>query len=118
MKRSDYYILDDDKNIVPCDDVLKWDEFFSSIEKRTVKKTVIDKTTKVSTVFLGIDHGFFDHKPILFETMVFSDDKEIDLEQNRCDTYENALKMHAVMVKYCKKYLNSKTNNPVQREQA
>lgn len=51
----------------------------------------------VSTVFLGIDHNFFDDgPPILFETMVFGDG--IDSYQTRCATWEEAELNHAEAV--------------------
>jgi len=46
---------------------------------------------KVSTVFLGINHGF-DGEPVLFETMVFGG--EHDGDQYRWRTWEEAEKGH------------------------
>ena len=54
----------------------------------------------VSTVWLGLDHGFHGGKPIIFETMVF--DKEgtgEDLDQDRYTTEQQAREGHAAMVK-------------------
>lgn len=53
-------------------------------------------TVKVSTVFLGIDHGFSllnDHVPVLFETMIFGGPHDQDMF--RCCTYEEALRQHS-----------------------
>ena len=52
----------------------------------------------VSTVFLGIDHEFFNGPPLLFETMVFGG--EHDGEQWRCSTWDQALEMHDLAVEY------------------
>lgn len=51
----------------------------------------------ISTVFLGIDHGYGD-KPILFETMVFEFGEMIDIDCARCSTYDEAIKMHYNMI--------------------
>lgn len=58
----------------------------------------------ISTVWLGLDHGFGGGKPIIFETMVFPRKTgEVDygdeLEQERYCTEEEALKGHKEMVK-------------------
>lgn len=52
----------------------------------------------VSTVFLGRALGFFSDKPLVFETMVFSDDCEA--WQDRCATYEEAQNMHQRGMEY------------------
>lgn len=50
---------------------------------------------RVSTVFLGIDHGFGrEGPPILFETMVFSAGTFDDQWCERCSTWEEAEAMH------------------------
>lgn len=67
-----YYILDDQGNIkaVP---LLEWANWFERREKSVVAKTCLlgDKVF-ISTVFLGMNHNYFDDgPPILWETMVF-----------------------------------------------
>lgn len=47
---------------------------------------------RVSTVFLGLDHSYWDGPPILFETMVFGG--ALDQEQERYATEEEALAGH------------------------
>lgn len=66
-----YYILKD-KKIVKAKDIEEWARFFEINKNRRVGwKMLIDGTT-ISTVFLGIDHGWsYDELPILFESMVF-----------------------------------------------
>lgn len=55
---------------------------------------------KVSTVFLGFDHGW-EGEPVLWETMVFGG--PLDQEQDRCSgSREQALAMHAAMVERVK----------------
>ena len=102
---SDKYILDG-KVAVPCEDLMTWGKWFENA-KRTVAKDEIenpndltDKSTMISTIFLGLDHSFGGGEPLLFETMVFGG--VLDGEQERCTTWEQAEQMHADMVKRVK----------------
>lgn len=61
------YILKEGKPI-QCQDVHKWAIWFGAAG-RVVKQTMVGKV-EVSTVFLGIDHGF-GGRPVLWETMIF-----------------------------------------------
>lgn len=91
-----YYILDKDKNPVPCADIAQWGEWmFEKDNKKIVAQTHIGDVM-VSTVFLGIDHNWaFDNSaPILFETMVFGGDKDLDSYQERYRTYKEAMEGH------------------------
>lgn len=57
---------------------------------------VADETIKgvrVSTVFLGLDHGWGGGPPLVFETMVFGGALADECE--RCSTYTEAEEMHA-----------------------
>jgi hypothetical protein len=53
---------------------------------------------RISTVFLGIDHGFSEGPPILFETMVFCQGSHSDLEQERYSTWAQAVVGHQNMI--------------------
>lgn len=54
---------------------------------------------RVSTVFLALDHNYADHgPPVLFETMVFEDDKHSDLACERYSTWDQAMTGHKRMV--------------------
>ncbi len=77
-----YYTLKD-KAPIPCSDTLTW---ANDIE-RVVAQNYRNKT-RVSTVFLGIDHSFTGGKPVLFETMIFGG--EYDGEQWRYTTWDDA----------------------------
>lgn len=55
---------------VPEPDLLKWAKWFETAE-RIIDVTYVTPKVRVSTVFLGLDHGFGDGPPVLFETMVF-----------------------------------------------
>ncbi len=91
-----YYIL---KNQIPIgiEDVLEWGKWNEKAENKLVAFDKIGEA-KISTVFLGIDHGFSDDRPpILFETMVFGG--RFDQEQERYYTWEQAEEGHKKWVK-------------------
>jgi len=92
-----FYVLDEDKNPVPCDDTKEWVRFMENLENKVVRKTTIEneiENIEVSTVFLGIDHSFSsDGPPILFETMIFGG--PTDQEQWRYVTWEDAITDHS-----------------------
>jgi hypothetical protein len=85
------YILKDGKP-VPCDDTLEWGRWFQSNthERRVAADEIGD--VRVSTVFLGLDHGFGEGGPLLYETMIFGG--EHNDWQERCSTREEAEAMH------------------------
>lgn len=83
-----YYKLDG-KKVVPTDDPT---EAFKN-DIRVAKDTIGD--VEISTVFSKIDHGY-GSTPVLFETMIFGG--ELDQEQKRYTSWEEAEKGHRVMV--------------------
>lgn len=91
---SGRYILKD-KTPVLVEDLLEWAREFETMDRRVAKDMIGDVT--VSTVFLGLDHSFGRGKPLLFETMVFGG--ELDGEQDRYHTWEEAEKGHKNMVR-------------------
>lgn len=84
------YIL---KNKIPVlePNILKWAKWAeANWYKRVVAQDYIGNY-EVSTIFLGIDHNFWDNnKPLLFETMIFP---ECDYCE-RCATWDEALEQH------------------------
>jgi hypothetical protein len=52
-------------------DFIKFGRWFETADRK-VDYTKVEGHV-VSTVFLGIDHGFGEGKPVLFETMIFGD---------------------------------------------
>lgn len=90
------YILDGDKPVAEPD-LAKWAVWFQSAN-RQVGYIEINGSI-VSTVFMGLDHGFDDGKqPIVWETMVFGG--TFDEHQQRCaGTREQAEAMHESVVK-------------------
>jgi hypothetical protein len=89
---SDLYILDGHQPVL-CDDIHEWGRWFHDGEKRRVALTELPGDIQVSTVFLGMDHGWGHGPPLLFETMIFGG--EWDEWQDRCSTWEEAEAMHA-----------------------
>jgi hypothetical protein len=85
---SDTYILKGHKP-VKCDDIMWWAWWFETADRR-VRDTARDDV-RVSTVFLGLDHGFGGRKE-LFETMLFVNGAEAGCE--RYSTWSEAEKGH------------------------
>jgi len=84
MKKP-FYTLDAAGDPVPCDDALVWATWFATNDaSRVVARTQISAEVHVSTVFLGIDHGFREGAPVLWETMIFGGDYDL-----ACDRYRS-----------------------------
>ncbi len=81
---------------VLVEDLIEWAKNFE-IENRRVAQTVLPNGTRVSTVFLGLDHNYGDGEPILFETMIFGGNH--DQHQERYSTWEEAEEGHKQAVK-------------------
>ena len=89
-----YKLEDKTKSIVPCSS----NEYYKWASEDFNRKVVCQETFEdywVSTVFLGLDHGFNNEEPILFETMVFPPNRDwSEIYCNRCSTWEEAEEMH------------------------
>jgi len=81
----------DGETPVPETDLYKWGRFMES-HNRIVAKTNVSDEVRVSTVFLGLDHNYYEGPPILFETMIFGG--KHDGYQERCATWAEAEAMH------------------------
>lgn len=77
------------------EDITEWSAYFETDDRHVGKDMVGDKL--VSTVFLGLDHGF-GSKPALFETMVFGADG-LEEDCQRYETFEQAKKGHSRWVR-------------------
>lgn len=97
MKTGKYYILDKNNNPVEVEDVIEWARSFDR-ETRVVKKTTTSHNHFVSTVFLGLDHSWVEGVVHLFETMIFSEDKDVDEYQERYSTWQEAEEGHDKIV--------------------
>jgi hypothetical protein len=98
-----HWILDErGEKPIPCD-LMTWAKWFGKSKNRIVKQEWIDDS-KVSTIFLGIDHNFDfeeDAPPVLWETMVFNG--PMNNEMDRCSgNREQAEAMHMKMVERVK----------------
>jgi len=81
-------------------------KLFENAEYKILKKDKLSNGDVVSTVWLGIDHSFVmnePHTPLIFETMIFSDNEEYDNDYEKYSTEEEAIKGHKRFVeKYSK----------------
>lgn len=85
-----YYILDDQGNSVEAS-LEAWGEFFGQSDKRQLARDEVGDIT-ISTVFLGIDHGFGDGPPVLWETIIFGG--KHDRYEERYSSRDDALVGH------------------------
>jgi hypothetical protein len=93
-KGSEHYILDDNRNPIPAPDLDTWAKLMQRPEARRVAVTEIGGS-RISTVFLALDHSFGVGEPLLFQTDVFGG--PLDGEMVRCSTWEQAEAMHEEM---------------------
>lgn len=92
------YVLDFAGNPVLEPDMAEWGRFMEDADQRIVARDEIGDVT-VSTVFLGVDHGWGDGPPLLWETMVFGQrDADGDRPMWRYTSREAALAGHAKAV--------------------
>lgn len=80
----------DGEKCIPTDDASK---AFSD-QGKIIGRTEIGETL-ISTIFLGMDHGFFG-EPLLFETMIFGG--KHDNYRERYSTYAQAEAGHQIAV--------------------
>lgn len=99
-----YYYLDQDHNVIPCVDVHEWSSKFVE-HMRRVRFDEVDKS-QISTVFLGLDHNWGEGPPVVFETMIFSDNADIDSYMARYSTWDEAVKGHELTVQAVKDGVN------------
>jgi hypothetical protein len=87
-----WYKLDENRKPVRCDAIES--SAYMAQNGRRVAFDAIGRV-EVSTVFLGLDHSYSGHTPLLFETMVFGMDDEI---QERWTTWDEAEKGHKAVL--------------------
>lgn len=93
---STYYILNDQKEVIPCSDIRTWGEMFKDTSRRVVASTKVGGI-HVSTVFLGLDHNYLEEgPPLVFETLVFGGDMSEEME--RYSTWAEAEEGHLRML--------------------
>ena len=99
------YILDENNQPIPCEDILKWGRWFQQNDKLRIVAQDETPNGRVSTVFLGLDHRLLrlqgeESPPILWETMVFGG--PLDGEQIRYCSFEAAKAGHVEMLERVK----------------
>lgn len=122
---SGFYILKG-KTPVRTNDVIEWGQWLENNQDRHVAETTVEDIW-ISTVFLGLDYGWREERPILFETMIFYkhapvphtlkeivNEKQPEFDgyqfQRRYSTWEEAEAGHAEAVQMVKKSLVEKVN--------
>jgi hypothetical protein len=97
---SDYY----DKQGNPIDDMHEWAKLFGDWDYKRVALDTIEIegcSVDVSTVWLGLDHGFGNGAPVIFESMLFvkpDGPHEFQEWMTRYTTVESAESGHARIV--------------------
>lgn len=104
---SKFYLLDENKQ--PYEVSLEESyKVFKDKDMKIVKQETVGDS-KVSTVFLGLDHAWGDEDgPILFETMIF--DGYYEGFQRRYKIYDEALQGHKDAVEMVNEYLTNLKN--------
>jgi len=100
--RLKHWILDDKGRPIEVD-LFTWAKWFASAKRVVCQETIAQN--RISTIFMGIDHGWLDDgPPILWETMTFG--AKLDCDQERCaGSREQAEAMHEEMVqRVCEAY--------------
>jgi hypothetical protein len=83
--------------VVPCIDIHIWEKWFTTTDTHVANDMV--SNVRISTVFLGVDHGW-DNRKLWFETMVFGG--ALDGKINRYTTWNEAVAGHKAMVEEVK----------------
>lgn len=72
----------------PIHDVLTWAKLFENLAYKRVAETLLEDGTRISTVWLGLNHNFSENEPpLIFETMVFSCEPQAFPEEWDCRRY-------------------------------
>lgn len=102
-----HYTIDENHQVHEEPNIIKWAQAFET-SNRAVAKTMVNDDIQVSTVFLGIDHGWGRGEPVLFETMTFAlRCPGIDNDCYRSNTWDQAVNAHHRAVQKARDYLNS-----------
>jgi hypothetical protein len=63
-------------------DFMQWAVFFEDTKGRCIGQTRTLYGEKLSTMWLGMEHGYHSGKPLIFETMLFAPQEEGEVERN------------------------------------
>ena len=79
-------------------DVFEWGKLFENMEYKRISETILKDGKWISTIWLGLDHGF-DRKRLIFKTMVFQSKGNLDgLDCDRYSNLEGAIEGHKKMI--------------------
>jgi hypothetical protein len=110
FRRPSRFILNDEGEPEPCPDLLKWASGLETNDRK-VARTELPNSRVVSTVFLGLDHGYPPGPVLLFETMLFDYSGGARPEYDICKRYStrhDALVGHEELVAW----LQSSSSRP------
>jgi hypothetical protein len=93
--------MEPDGSTRPVRDLAEWGDRLATLASQIGDDTI--GATRVSTVFLGIDHAWDGGPPILFETMIFGGSH--DEYQVRYRTHAEAVAGHARALKMVRESL-------------
>jgi len=109
MKRQPprWYVLDGER-VVPASSMLEWAAWFEDANTR-VDYTQITSDCSVSTIFIGFNHRYFsDGPPLVFETMIFGGPNDIENNQWRYSSWDDAETGHKAAVRIARAALKQK----------
>jgi len=86
----------------------EWAGLFGNMKYKVIEQTHLGKKYLISTVWLGLNHGFTPGSKLIFETMVFNANEDEE-EVERYSTIESAKNGHNKIVRKYKERLNEKT---------
>ena len=82
----------------PITDTMAWAKKFEDPNYKRVARTLLSNGRMVSTIWLGLNHQFGDGPPLIFETMVFSNEDDLmELEGQRYATEADAIAGHTLL---------------------
>lgn len=99
-------------NIQTTDEMIVWGKFMQDVLARRVAYNNLGNGVEVSTVFLGLDHGY-GGMPLWFETMIFGGPH--DESVHRYATWQEAEWAHKCVVKALEDGTYSEENKPFLR---
>ncbi len=80
--------------------LFEWGSLMEDWRYRVIRQTHLPSGVEVSTVWLGLNHGFPGRgRPVIFETMVFPEGTVHDLACDRYCTEQEARAGHEAMMK-------------------
>jgi len=96
---SEYYMLDESGEPKIITDLMEWGKWMGSANRHVADEMIGE--SRISTIFLGLDHAWGDSSPLVWETLVFGG--RDDGEMERCGgSRKNAEEMHKRMVEKIK----------------